>query len=80
MQIEISEENHIIDHKTKKWPELVLGRKHELLGLVFNDRCYLSFDLARYFQNEIGPGKLFFDTVIEVSILGRVRVSVEYMD
>jgi len=80
VQIEISEEDHIINHEAKKGPELVLGREHELLGLVFDYRCYLGLNLTSLFQDEIGPWKLFFDAVIEVSILGRVRVSVEYME
>ena len=79
MQIQISEENHIVHHEAEKWPQFVLGWQHELLVLIVNDRCNLRLDLARLLKDEVDPWKLFFDLLVKSFILLCVRVCVEYM-
>ena len=46
VQIQISEEDHIIDHEAEKWPQLVLRGQHELLTLAVDDSSNLLLDSA----------------------------------
>ena len=69
VQIQISEENHIVHHEAEKWPQFILGGQHELLVLIVNDRRYLRLDLARLLKDEVDPWKLFFDLLVKSFIL-----------
>ena len=80
MEVEVAEEDHVIDHEAEKGSQLVLGWQHELLGLILNDAHNLRLNLATLLQDKVGPGKLFFDSIVKVAVLGSIRVCVEDME
>ena len=80
VETEVAEEDHIINHEAEEWTQFILRRQHELLRLVLHDRIDLLLNLAGLLEYEVHPRELFFNTVVEVRISGRVRVSVEDVD
>ena len=80
VQVQITEENHVVHHEAEERSQFVFGRQHELLGLVFDDGCYLLLDLAGLLLHEVHPREFFFHTVIELRVLRCIRVRVEDME
>ena len=77
MQVQVSEENHIVYHETEEWTQFILRWQHELLSLVINYGGDLCLNLPWLLINEVGPGELFLDSVIKRTVPNLIRVCVE---
>ena len=64
VQIQITEENHIVHHKTEEGSQFVLRWQHKLLSLTVDYRVDLVLDLASLLEYEVGPRELLLDALI----------------
>lgn len=69
VQVQISEEDHVVDHEAEERPQFILGRKHELLVLVVNDCLGLHLHILLLLSHEVGPGELLFHSVVLAPVL-----------
>ena len=51
-----------------------------MLSLVFNNSVNLRLHKAILLSNEVGPGKLFFHSLVKISVLSFIGVCIQDMD